>query len=274
MTLKLPYTTCLRSAYIIGAGMSLFLTSFAHGQAVNPPAAPPTAFDLRHEACLDRISDNPEAAYEDALTWQNEGGGFRAQHCIAMALFGLGRTELAAHRLERIARAPHSVTDRQKANYYFEAVGFWIVAESYNKALAAANAGLELRPEHVDLLLARARAFAGLKNYKAAQKDLNQTLSLAPHRADAYRYRADLNLKQNNYDAAMRDIEKSLALDDTQVETVLLRGDIREAMRKAERREIENTLDTPPLKRPEDDDSDTLIIPPFAAETRPEVPGQ
>jgi len=262
MTLKAFFTACLRSSCFISAGWVFFLAPTAAAQ--DAKAAPaPTAFDLRHEACLDEISDNPEAAYETALTWQNEGGGFRAQHCIAMALFGLGRTELAAHRLEHLGRYPHSVTDSQKADYYFEASGFWIIAEDYEKAKAAANAGLELRPEHIDLLIARARAKAALQNYDAAKKDLDQALTLAPHRADSYRYRADLHLKQNNYDAALRDIEKSFSLDDAQVETAVLRGDIREAMRKAERREIEKNLDIPAPQRPENDNADTLIVPPF-----------
>ncbi len=254
----------------------IFYASAIRAQEAAPPnSAPnnaadnlPTAFDLRHEACLDKISDNPENAYEAALTWQNEGGGFRAQHCIAMALFGLGRTELAAHRMERLARFPHSITDSQKADYYFEAAGFWIIAEDHKKARAAAGAGLEIRPEHVDLLITRARASAGLKDYTSAKNDLNKALILAPQKAEAYRYRADLNLKQEDYEAASRDIEKSFALDDSQVETALLRGDIREATRKAERKDIEDTLDIPALKRPETDESDRLIIPPFANEPR------
>jgi len=262
MTLKAFIPACLRSSCFISGAWAFFLAPTALAREAKAAPAP-TAFDIRHEACLDKITDNPEAAYETALTWQNEGGGFRAQHCIAMALFGLGRTELAAHRLEHLGRSPHSVTDSQKADYYFEATGFWIIAEDYKKAKAAANAGLELRPEHIDLLIARARAKAGLKNYGAAKKDLDQALALAPHRADSYRYRADLHLKQNNYDAALRDVEKSFSLDDTQVETAVLRGDIREAMRKDERRAIESQLDIPAPKRPEDDKADTLIVPPF-----------
>lgn len=229
----------------------------------------PSAFDLRHEACLDKITADPEIAYEDALTWQNDGGGYRAQHCIAMALFGLGRTNLAAHRLERIARSPHGVTDSQKADYFYEAVNFWILDEDYEKAVAASNAGLELRSEHLDLMIARARAFAGQKDYTAARKDLDRVLKLAPSRADAYRYRADLHRRENNLGAAIRDIDKSFALDDTQVETAVLRGDIREAVRKAELKDIEANLNLPTPVRPKTDDSDTLIVPPFA-EDRPE----
>lgn len=226
----------------------------------------PTRFDLRHEACLDQISDNPEAAYETALTWKNEGGGYRAQHCVAMALFGLGRTEQAAHRLEQIARAPHSVTDRQKADYFFEAANFWLLAEDYDKAIAASSGGLDIRSEHLDLLISRARGHAGLKDYDAAKKDLDRVLKLAPSRADAYRYRADLHLRGGDHDAALRDINKSLDLDDTQVETALLRGDIREAIRKSDAAAIEKRLAPPAPKRPEGDKNNDLILPPFIDE--------
>ena len=226
----------------------------------------PSSFDIRHEACLDQISDSPENAYETALTWQNEGGGYRAQHCIAMSLFGLGRTEQAAHRLERIARAPHGVTDRQKADYFYEASNFWLLAEDYEKTVAASTAGLDLRSEHLDLLIARARGYAGLKNYDAAKKDLGRALKLSPSRADAYRYRADLHLRGDDHDAALRDINKSLDLDETQVETALLRGDIREAIRKAEASEIEKRFEPAPPKRPDTDTDNNLILPPFISE--------
>ena len=228
----------------------------------------PTEFDLRHEACLDQISEEPEIAYETALTWQNEGGGYRAQHCIAMALFGLGRTRLAAHRLERLARAPQGVTDAQKADYYYEATNFWLLDEDYDKAIAASSAGLELRSEHLDLMIARARAESGKQNYKAAQKDLDNVLKLAPTRADAYRYRADLHRRDNNLEAALRDVDKSFALDDTQIETAVLRGDIREAIRKTELAGIEASLDLPTPTRPETNENETLIVPPFI-EDRP-----
>jgi len=228
----------------------------------------PSAFDLRHEACLDKITDNAEDAYETALTWQNEGGGWRAQHCIAMSLFGLGRTEMAAHRLERIARSPHGVTDAQKADYYYEATNFWLLAEDFEKAYAASSTGLELRAEHLDMLISRARASVGLKKLDQAEKDLNRVISLAPTRADAYRYRADIHRRNSDLDDALRDVEKSLALDETQVETAVLRGDIREAIRRTERDAIEANLNLPAPQRPKTDENNALALPPFI-EDRP-----
>lgn len=263
MTLYTRYVPSLQKALGVCAVIAI---GFAPLSSANQG---PTNFDLRHETCLDQISDDPEAAYETALTWQSEGGGQRAEHCVAMALFGLGRTRLAAHRLERIARAPHSVTDTQKADYFYEAANFWLIDEDYEKALAASDAGLQLRSEHTDLMITRARAHAGQDDYQAAQKNLDQVLKLSPTHAQAYRYRADLHRRNNDLDAALRDIEKSFSLDDTQVETALLRGDIREAIRKAERIKIEAELDIPGPVRPETDDSPTLILPPFI-EDRPE----
>lgn len=239
---------------------ALIATCFAQGAFAQDG---PTPFDLRHEACLDKISDDAEQAYESALTWQDEGGGWRAQHCVAMSLFGLGRTNMAAYRLEQLGRAPHSVTDSQKADYFYEASNFWLLDEDYERAKNASSAGLELRAEHLDLLISRARAHAGLKDYAAAQKDLDRVLKLAPTRADAYRYRADLHRKNDKLDAALRDIEKSLALDGTQVETAILRGHIREDLRKVERAQIEAGLNIGAPKRPDTDESGVLVIPPF-----------
>jgi len=192
---------------------ALIATCFAQGAFAQDG---PTPFDLRHEACLDKISDDAEQAYESALTWQDEGGGWRAQHCVAMSLFGLGRTNMAAYRLEQLGRAPHSVTDSQKADYFYEASNFWLLDEDYERAKNA-----------------------------------------------AYRYRADLHRKNDKLDAALRDIEKSLALDGTQVETAILRGHIREDLRKVERAQIEAGLNIGAPKRPDTDESGVLVIPPF-----------
>ena len=47
-------------------------------------------FDAKHKACLERIAVDNDLAYEEAMIWQDEGGGRRAKHCVAMALYALG----------------------------------------------------------------------------------------------------------------------------------------------------------------------------------------
>ena len=59
-------------------------------------------FDSEHKICLERIAEDPELAYEEAMIWRDNGGGRRAKHCEAMALFGVGQTEEAAYRLNQL----------------------------------------------------------------------------------------------------------------------------------------------------------------------------
>ena len=56
-------------------------------------------FDTRHTECLQAITEDPQLAYEEAMIWRGDGGGRRAKHCEAMALFAIGQKEEAAHRL-------------------------------------------------------------------------------------------------------------------------------------------------------------------------------
>jgi len=111
---------------------------------------------------------------------------------------------------------------------------FWLTANEPDKAYASASAGLKLAYDHLDLRIARARAYALSGRYDYAETDLTSVLSLSPNNAEALRYRADAKFRQDKMDEAQTDIEASLAIDPTSVETALLRGKIREAVRLAE----------------------------------------
>ena len=188
-------------------------------------------FDQRHEACLESIATDAETAYEDALAWRGDGGGRRAKHCIAMALFALGQPDEAAFKLDALATAPDGGDDAMRANFYSEAANFWLESNEPERAYASASAGLKLAYDHLDLRVARARAYAATGRYDYAQTDLTSVLTLDPSRADALRYRADAHLQQGALEAAKSDIEAALSIDDTIVETALLRGRINEAIR-------------------------------------------
>lgn len=188
-------------------------------------------FDARHEACLESIAVDAEAAYEDALTWRGDGGGRRAKHCVAMALFALGQPDEAAFKLDALAGAPDGGNAAMRANFYSEAANFWLDANEPERAYASSTAGLKLAYDHLDLRVARARAYAATGRYDYAQVDLTSVLTLDPTRGDALRYRADAYLQQGELDAAKTDIEAALSLDPSVVETALLRGRINEAIR-------------------------------------------
>ena len=63
------------------------------------------AFDKKHKECLERIAEDSDLAFEEAMIWRSEGGGRRAKHCEAMALFALGHEDEAANRLDELAKA-------------------------------------------------------------------------------------------------------------------------------------------------------------------------
>lgn len=192
------------------------------------------SFDQRHHACLEAIADDPDTAYEDALIWRDEGGGRRAKHCVAMALFALGHPEEAAHRLDKLAASPQGGSDEMRVDYYAEAANFWLASTEYENAYASATAGLDLDPEDHALRISRARAYAALGRYDYATTDLSSVLAFAPDHIAALRYRAYAYLNQDMLDEAKTDIERALDLDPTDIDTALLRGRINEARRVAQ----------------------------------------
>jgi len=210
--------------------LSLFLIATPFGG--NALAADLTAeFDAKHKACLERIAEDNEQAFEEAMIWQDEGGGRRAKHCVAMALYALGHEDEAAARLDSLAVASDGGTKLMRADFYAEAANFWLVAGEADRAYKSASEGLKMRKDHIDLRIARARAYAMLERYDYAEIDLTSVLTFSPGNADALRYRADAKMKQGRLDEAKLDIEKALVSDPTKVETALLRGQINEAIR-------------------------------------------
>jgi len=188
-------------------------------------------FDAKHESCLEKIFEDADTAYEGAMVWQSEGGGRRARHCVATALSALGHPGEAASRMEKIAMAPDGGTPEMRAGFYAEAANFWLDAGEPNKAHDAANAGLEKARSYLDLRIVRARAYGVLGHWDYAITELTSALAFHPDNADALRARANVHLQQNDLELAKADIESSLTADDTNIETLLLRGKINEAIR-------------------------------------------
>lgn len=201
-------------------------------------AAPVTAenltaeFDEKHKDCLERIALDAGLAFEEAMIWRGDGGGRRARHCEAMALFALGHEGEAARRLDALAASPDGGNAEMRANFYAEAGNFWLTSNEPNNAFDSASAGLKLRKDNVDLRIIRARSYAKQGRYDYAETDLTSALAFNPRHAAALRYRADARFQQGKLQEAKTDIEKSLIADPESVETALLRGHINEALRE------------------------------------------
>ncbi len=211
------------------------LPVLATGFAISANAADLTAeFDAKHKNCLEQIAVDADLAYEDAMVWRSDGGGRRAKHCEAMALFALGHKEEAARRLDKLSKSKEAGSKDLQANFAAEAADFWLLANKPHKAYASASHGLDTLENHTGSRIARARAYALLERYDYAEIDLTSALVFDPDNAEALRYRADARHQQRKLNDAKTDIEKALELDPTSVETALLRGRINEAIRLAE----------------------------------------
>jgi tetratricopeptide (TPR) repeat protein len=196
--------------------------------------------DARHKACLERIAVDQDIAYEEAMIWRDQGGGRRARHCEAMALFALGHESEAANRLDTLADSRDGGSKEMRLNFRAEAANFWLAAQDADKAFESATAGLKYDAENADLRIARARAHVMKGDLAQAETELTRVLLHHPKSAEALRYRADMRMREGRWVAAKTDIEAALNADPTSVETALLRGHINEAIRLAD---IETALE-------------------------------
>jgi len=232
MNMRLPIATLLFAASAFPA--------FANDVAIDPILDADKSFDVRHKLCLEAIADDPETAYESAMIWVGRGGGHRAKHCEAMALFALGQAEEAGFRLDKLVSAfpvnGGREIDKMRINYGTEAAQSWLQAGRHDRAWASATQALEIEPSHAAARITRARTYFAMDRVDDAYTDLNSVLAFNPDHPQALRYRADALLRKGELDAALEDAELSLTIEPT-VETALIRGHIREAMSQVQSKE-------------------------------------
>lgn len=219
-----------RFSYILLSVLAGGLASVATGSNASAADLTPQ-LDARHKACLERIAVDQDIAYEEAMIWRDQGGGRRARHCEAMALFALGHESEAANRLDDLADSRDGGSKTMRLNFRAEAANFWLEAQEPDNAFESATQGLKYDAENADLRIARARANVMRAELDEAEAELSLLLFHHPKHSEALRYRADVRMRQSRFVAAKTDIDASLNADPTSVETALLRGHINEAIR-------------------------------------------
>ena len=180
-----------------------------------------------HDRCVAFVQGHPKEGLERAEKWRDQGGGFYAEHCIAMAMFELHDFAGSAQRFETLATKMLGLPPRQRAQLLDQAGQAWLAAKRPDRAKAAFDAALQLSGPDADLLIDRAQAFAGLQQYWDALDDLNKALDLSPERADAYIYRGAAYRALNVLDLAQQDIEHGLKLAPDSPTGLLERGNLR-----------------------------------------------
>lgn len=190
--------------------------------------------EARLAACLELIETDPEAAYEDGLQWLGQGSRPAARFCTAMALIARGHYAEGAWRLESLANAPDAGGLDKRAVYLAQAGNAWLAAEMPEEAVVTLTNALKLVPQNPGVLTDRAAAYIALNQPNEAVGDLNKALEQVPDLPDALFLRARAFLDQNRLRVALSDIERARALDSDNIDILVLRGDIREAIRLSE----------------------------------------
>lgn len=185
----------------------------------------------RYEACLDRIVTDPENAYEDALAWRYEAGGWPARHCEARALVALGETEEGAARLEAIASAPDTTEQWAKVLMFAEAGDAWRAAGMPAESRRAYTEALEYNNESAPLWVGRARGALDQEMWAAAEADASAAIRQDSRLGEAYTIRAEARLELGDLDGAQRDMEMARQIDPADIDALLIRGRINEARR-------------------------------------------
>jgi tetratricopeptide (TPR) repeat protein len=175
------------------------------------------------------VRAHPKEGLERAKLWAQQGGGFYADHCVAMALFALRDYAAAADRFQTLATAMMGMPTIERAQALDQAGQAWLDAERPDRAKAAFDAALQLNGEDADLLIDRSEAYAALKQYWDALDDLNRAIDLAPDRADAYIYRGAVYRHLDTPDLAMQDVQHGLSLAPDSPTGLLERGILRQA---------------------------------------------
>jgi tetratricopeptide (TPR) repeat protein len=207
----------------------LFLPPSGAFCANKPPLEPPSAAveAARYERCLTLAETRPLSARYFAKSWEKAGGGHPAQHCAAVALFGLGKYKEAARRLDALAHEMANDPPSLRGHVLDQGGEAWLMAGDPGRAYADLGAALVQLPDDPEILVDRAQAQAMNGNFAGAIDDLDRALGRDPKRVAALVYRASAYRALGRLGPALADADKAVALAPHFVPALLERGDLR-----------------------------------------------
>jgi len=217
--------------------MRLVLTGLAfiavgtHAPALAQSNPYEAAERARYTACLERVETDPDNAYEDALAWKYDGGGWPARHCEARALVTLGEEAEGARRMEAMGMATDGGSDSMRILALAESGEAWLLAGEPENARRTYTQALSFNESSAPLWLGRARAARLLEMWTAAEADASAAISYDATSLEAWRIRAESRLELGQLDAAQSDMQRAREIDPADIETLVIRGRIIEARR-------------------------------------------
>jgi len=181
----------------------------------------------RYADCMAQVAKNPDAAFETAMGWSYEGGGYPARHCAASALIGLEHYAEAATRLEQMAEDMVGAEARLRPSVLQQAGRAWMLQGDLGRSLGDFTTALQLAPGDPGLLIGRSTVLALGGRYWEALDDLNLALEARPDDVEALVMRASAYRLVENAELAMADVERALTLQPDHPGALLERGNLR-----------------------------------------------
>jgi tetratricopeptide (TPR) repeat protein len=202
----------------------LFLAAAGFASAQSLGVGDSTAY----RACLQTAETAPDKAIEQALRWEQQGGGDGARHCAAVAYARRGDHAAAAARLEKLAWGlPEEAPKRVRAELLAQAGNAWIRARKHKSALAVLAAAVDLVPNDAAIRIDRAVALAAAGRLQDAVIDLSAALIADGNSVEALVLRASAYRRLDRLKAARADADRALFLSPRDPQALLERGDIR-----------------------------------------------
>jgi tetratricopeptide (TPR) repeat protein len=166
-----------------------------------------------YQACLAAARSDPEAGFEAAIAWRDEGGGAPSRHCVALALFGLGQFTEAATRLEALAAEMPTATAREQSAVLAQAGSVWLHTGNLTRAHTVLSQALEFDSTDPEIWIDRGDALARGGEYWDAIDDFSEALDRDDTRLDALIFRAAAYRLLEVPDLARDDIARALVVD-------------------------------------------------------------
>lgn len=166
-----------------------------------------------YQTCLAAARSDPEAGFEAAIAWRDEGGGPPSRHCVALALFGLGQFNEAATRLEALASDMPTATTREQSAVLAQAGSVWLHTGDLSRAHTVLSQALEFDSTDPEIWIDRGDALARGGEYWDAVDDFSEALDRDATRLDALIFRAAAYRLLEVPDLARDDIARALVVD-------------------------------------------------------------
>lgn len=195
---------------------SLYFLLAASAEIVSP----------RYADCINLVEADLELGRVAAQQWVGEGGGAEARHCLSVADLKAGFPKLAALRLEEISQRKDAGDDYVRARLLSQAAEAWLEADEPDFAEAALEKGLALVPDSAELQLTAAKVYAAQERWQEVITAVSTAEDGAFVSAETYVLRGRGRLIVGDGERAAEDVVAALTLDPTNVDALVLRGDL------------------------------------------------